>query len=147
MQRICKPLLVAACVALPLLAGALTLQIGNPIANPEAQSRHAVAIAQVLACHSPEKTTVTAAAIGIVNGRQQVIPLKVFALSQSGMYAVTHEWPENGEWVIKFVATNSEYKNYATGALIPAKDSTVEWTQAKNYFREPNSQDVSAFLK
>jgi hypothetical protein len=71
----------------------------------------------------------------------------VLALSKPGMYAVTHEWPEKGEWVIKFVVTNPDYKNYATGALIPAKGNRVEWKQAKNYFREPNTEDVSSLLR
>ena len=88
-----------------------------------------------------------ATAIGVVDGKQQVIPLKVLALSKSGMYAVTHEWPEKGDWVIKFVVTNPDYKNYATGALIPAKGNAVEWMQAKNYFHEPNTEEVNGFLK
>ena len=146
-QKLGRAIFVLAFTVVPLFAGALTLQIGNPSASKEAQSKNAAAVVEVLACHSPEKTTVTATAIGSVDGKQQIVLLKVLALSKSGMYAVTHEWPEKGEWVIKFVATNPDYRNYATGALIPTKGNTVEWMQAKNYFHEPNAEDVSNFLK
>jgi hypothetical protein len=147
MHKTCKAILGITCMAIPLFAGALTLQIGNPAANPEAQSIKAAVVAQVLACHSPEKTTITAEAIGMVDGKQQTIQLKVLALAKPGMYAVTHEWPQTGTWVVKFVATNPEYKNYATGALIPAKGNTVEWMQAKNYFHDPNSEEVASLLQ
>ena len=144
MPNIRKASFAVALAALPVFAGALTLQISNPAANAEAKAKNAAALVQVLACHSPEKTIVTAAAIG---SNSQVIPLKVFPLSVPGLYAVIREWPQTGSWVIKFVAANPDYKNYATGALVPYKDSNVEWSQAKSYFHEPNAQDVNGLLK
>ncbi|HEX3727046.1 MAG TPA: hypothetical protein VHV08_12415, partial [Pirellulales bacterium] len=116
MQKAWKLALVSSLAVLPILAGALVLQIGNPAGNPEARAKNAAIVARITSCHSPEKTIVTATATGSVDGRQQSMPLKVISLSTPGTYAVTHEWPEQGAWVIKFEATNPDYKNYATGA-------------------------------
>ena len=138
-QKIWKLGFVSSLAALPMLAGALIIQIGNPAANLEAQAKHAAIVARITACHSPEKTIVTAKATGSVDGRQQSIPLHVISLSTPGTYAVTHEWPEQGDWVIQFEATNPDYKNYATGARVEVNGNTVEWTKVKPYVRASNS--------
>lgn len=88
-----KHLLVLSMLAGPLFAGSLALEIGNPSANPEALAKHAVLVARMTACTSPEKTTVTASAEGIVDGTRKSIPLKIVALSTAGTYAVVREWP------------------------------------------------------
>lgn len=119
MKTFWKPVVALCMLAAPLFAGALLLQIGNPAANPEALAKHAVVVARITACHSPEKTTVTATAEGLVNGVRKTIPLKVIPLSTAGTFAVTREWPEEGVWVVKMIATNSDYKNYASGVVVP----------------------------
>jgi hypothetical protein len=130
-----------------LFAGALVLQIGNPAVNPEALAKNAVLVARITACHSPEKVHVTATAEGIVDGSRQSIPLNVISLSSPGTFAVTREWPHKGAWVVKMVATNPDYKNYATGVLVPAEGDTVRWTAAKQYFRAPTPEDIAAVLE
>src|SRR5580704_2703611 len=87
-----------AALATPLFAGALALEAGDPNANPEAQAKKAVVMARITACHSPEKTVVTATAEGIVNGKRQTIPLKVIRLSEPGAFAVAQTWPREGTW-------------------------------------------------
>ncbi|HEY3936528.1 MAG TPA: hypothetical protein VGL97_03820 [Bryobacteraceae bacterium] len=138
-RKIWKLGFVSSLAVLPMLAGALMIQIGNPAANPEAQAKHAAIVARITACHSPEKTIVTAKAMGSVDGRQQSIPLHVISLSTPGTYAVTHEWPEQGAWVVQFEATNPDYKRYATGARVEVNGNTVEWTKVKPYVRASNS--------
>jgi hypothetical protein len=131
---------------LPLLAGALMLNIGNPAVNPEALSKHAVLVVRTTACHSPEKTAMTATADGVIDGQQRSIPLKLIPLSTAGTFAVTREWPSTGTWVIKVVARNEEYKDYATGALVRFEANSVGWASVKHYFHEPTGEEVAAML-
>lgn len=133
-------------LAAPLFAGALALEIRNPAANAEARSNHAAVLARTTACHSPEKTELTATAEGIVDGMRRSIPLKVIRLSTPGSFAVTREWPSAGTWAVKIVARNPEYKNYATGMLVPFEANSIDWASVKHYFREPTDGDVAAVL-
>jgi hypothetical protein len=123
MKNLLKPLFALSILVSPLLAGALFLEVGNPAANQEALAKQAVLVARITACHSPEKTTVTATAEGIVNGVRQSLPLKVISLSAAGTFAVTREWPEQGTWAVKMVATNPEYKDYATSVVVPLRNN------------------------
>jgi hypothetical protein len=127
-----KPLLLLSLLAAPLFAGALVLEIGNPSANPEAAAKHAVLVARMTACKSPEKTTVTARAEGLVNGTRQSIPLKVIPLSTAGTYAVTKEWPAEGTWTVRMIATNPDYKDYATSVVVPIENGALQWAGVKH---------------
>ncbi len=129
--------------ALPLLAGALLLKVDNPNANPEALKRHAVLVVQISACRSPEKTSVSATAEGVLNGVRHSVPLKVISLSTAGTYAVTREWPEDGSWAIKMVATNPDYANYATSVIVPVRKASVQWSEATSYFHAPTASEIS----
>lgn len=133
-------------LALPLFAGALVVEIGNPAANPEALSKHAVLVARTTACHSPEKTLLTASAEGVIDGQRRSIPLHLIPLSPRGTFAITREWPSGGTWAVKIVARNPEYRNYATGALVRSDGASVEWTSLKRYFHEPTGEEVAAVL-
>ena len=146
MKVFCQPLLALSILAVPLFAGALLLDVGNPVSNPEAMKNHAVLVARITACHSPGETTVTATAEGVVNRMRKSIPLKVISLSTAGTFAVTREWPNEGTWAIKLVATNPEYRDYATSVLVPIRSDSVQLSAAKHYFRRPTDADVSLAL-
>jgi hypothetical protein len=146
MNLFCKPLFALSILAVPLFAGALLLEVGNPASNPEAMKNHAVLVARITACHSPGETTVTATAEGVVNRMRKSIPLKVISLSTAGTFAVTREWPNEGTWAIKLVATNPEYRDYATSVLVPIRSDSVQLSAAKHYFRRPTDADVSLAL-
>ncbi len=146
MNSLWKPLFALSTLAIPLFAGALLLEVGNPSANPEALRNHAVLVARITACHSPEKTTVSATAEGIVNGVRQSIPLKVISLSTAGTFAVTRQWPEQGTWAIKMVATNPEYKDYATSVVVPLRNDSAQLSTAKHYFHAASDAEVSLAL-
>jgi hypothetical protein len=141
-----KSLFVLGILTIPLIAGALVLEVGNPASNPEALKNHAVLVARMTACHSPGETTVAATAEGMVNGIRKSIPLKVIALSTAGTFAVAREWPEQGTWAIKLVATNPEYKNYATSVLVPIRSDSVQLSSAKHYFHAASEAEVSLAL-
>jgi len=141
-----KPLFALSILAVPLFAGALLLEVGNPASNPEAMKNHAILVARITACHAPGETTVTATAEGVVDGVRKSIPLKVISLSASGTFAVAREWPEQGAWAIKLVATNPEYRDYATSVLVPIRNDSVQLSAAKHYFRRPTDAEVSLAL-
>jgi hypothetical protein len=139
---------VAAIVAvgLPLLAGTLMVEVGNPVANPEALTKHAVLVVRTTACRSPEKTSLTATAEGVIDGQRRSIPLKLIPLSTPGTFAVTREWSSTGTWIVKVVARNPEYQNHATGALVRFDGSSAQWASVKHYFHEPSVEDVDGML-
>jgi hypothetical protein len=133
--------------AAPLFAGALTLVLADPGASPDAQTKHAAVVVRTTACTSPEKTVVTAAAEGLVGGKRRTIPLKVIGLSTPGEFAVAQQWPREGVWTVRFTATNPEYKNYATGVLVPVHDRSYSAAGAKVFYHAPTDQDVNSLLK
>jgi hypothetical protein len=146
MQTLWKSLFALSILAAPLFSGALLLEVGSPAANPEALAKNAVLVARITACHSPERTTVTATAEGLVNGLRRSIPLKVVSLSTPGTFAVAREWPEQGAWAVKMVATNPDYKDYATSVIVPVKKNMVQLAAVKQYFHAATSGEVSATL-
>ncbi len=146
MKTLWKFSFALAMLAAPLLAGALLLEVGNPAAYPEAVAKHAVLVARITACHSPEKTTVTATAEGMVNGARRSIPLKVISLSTPGTFAVTREWPEQGTWAVKMIATNPDYKGYATSAVVPIEKDSARLGAVKHYFYSPTDAEVAMSL-
>jgi hypothetical protein len=142
-----RKFLCALCiVATPLFAGALVLDVGNPASNPEALKNHAVLVARISACRSPERTTVSATAEGVVNGVRQSIPLKVTSLSVAGTFAIAREWPQAGNWAIKMVATNPDYKDYATSVVVPFQNDSPQLSAVKHYFHAPTANEVSLAL-
>lgn len=134
-------------LAAPLFGGALVLDIGNPSANPEAIAKHAVLVARMTACTSPEKTIVTASAEGIVDGMRKSIPLKIVPLSTAGTYAITREWPVEGSWAVRIIATNPDYKDYAASVVVPLENGALQWAGVKHYYRTPPAEaEIAAVL-
>lgn len=146
MNSLWKPLLVLSTLAVPLFAGALLLEVGNPASNPEALRNHAVLVIRTTACHSPEKTSISATAEGVVNGVRQSIPLKVITLGTAGTFAVARQWPEQGAWAVKAVAINPEYKDYATSVVVPIHGDSAQLASAKHYTHAANAAEVSLAL-
>jgi len=147
MRIFCRLIIAVGIVAPSLFAGAFVLQIGSPAGNPEAQKNNGVLVARVTACRSPEKTAITATAEGRENGIRKSIPLKVIPLTTAGAFAITREWPEQGTWVVKLIATNPEYKDYAPSVLVPFEKNALQWTAAKHFVHIPADAEVAAVLK
>jgi len=146
MKNLKKYSIALSILAVPLLAGALRVEVGSPAGNQEALAKQAVLVVRTTACHSPEKTTMTATAEGVVNGTRKSIPLKLISLSMPGTFAVTRQWPEQGTWAVKAIATNPEYKDYATSAVVPVEKNTAQWAAVKHYYHAPSEAEVLASL-
>jgi hypothetical protein len=140
-------IIAAACAALPLFAGALTLQVDDLNSSPEALAKNAVVLAHITACRSPEKTIVAATAEGIADGRRHSIPLKVVSLSVPGAFAVTRQWPRQGRWTITMIATNPDYKDYATSVVVPVQKGVATPEAAKVFYHAPSADEVNSVLK
>jgi hypothetical protein len=132
-----------AAATLPLLAGGLFVMLGNPDASPEARSHNAVLTLKLAGCHEPEKASLSGSAISVIDGKRQTLPLKLIPLSEPGMYAVTHQWPEQGRWVLQFVATDH---GRVTSTLVTAGPGGIDRQGAKMAMRQPAEEDIAALL-
>ena len=146
MRKSISAFLTVTFVAIPLFAGALTLQVDDLKTNPEAIQHKAVVVAHITACQSPEKTTVTAFAEGMANGKRQTLPLKVINLTAPGAFAVAHEWPLEGKWVIKMIARNPDYKDYATAVIVPIHGGQANPTAAQVFYHAPSHEETDSVL-
>ncbi len=131
--------------AAALMAGGFTLDIGRPSANPEAQAQHAVLIVRSYACAHPEKTSITATAEGIVNGKRETIPLKLIPLANPGAYVVRQQWPARGRWVVTLSATNSAF-GWQPSALVSVNGDSANFASVKRTSRTPTSEEIQTAL-
>lgn len=134
----------ALALAAPLFAGGFWLVLGNPQASPQARSMDAVLTVKAVGCHEPDKATVSGTAVGIVNGQRRSIPLKLAALPEPGMFALTRQWPAEGRWVIELVGTN---QGAVTSVLAAAGPDGVDRKSAKAAMRQPTSEEIEALLR
>jgi hypothetical protein len=148
MRRFVITTITAVLLTVTLHGGGFALRVDPVYTSPEARAKHAVLLAHITSCAAPEKTTVTATAEGIVNGKRATMPLKVVKLAEPGGFAVVREWPQEGEWVIKLVATHPQFGSYATGILAPvAGAGEASPATAKIYSHAPTSDDVEGALR
>ena len=136
---------IALCAAMSLMAGGFALQLGKPSTNPEAQAKNAVLVVRGYACVAPEKTTVSASAEGIVNGKHQSIPLKLIPLSGESTYALTRQWPTEGKWVITLVEANPRF-DLRPSAIIKIDGDAIDWAGITRSSKPPSTEQVEAAL-
>jgi hypothetical protein len=136
---------IALCTAMSLMAGGFALQLGKPSTNPEAQAKNAVLVVRGYACVAPKKTTVSATAEGIVNGKHQSIPLKLVPLSGQSTYALTRQWPTEGKWVITLVEANPRFDSRPS-AIVKMDGDAVDWAGITRFSAPPSKEQVEAAL-
>ena len=136
-------ILIAAAAA---YAGGFYLELGSPSANNEAKSMNAALVARLTGCHEPEKATIEGSAEGVVSGKRQSIPLKLSALTTPGMYAVTQQWPNEGNWVLRLVATQVDGKT-KTSVVVRVNGNSFDRAGAKYMtLRVPTPAEVDQML-
>jgi hypothetical protein len=136
---------IALCAAMSLMAGGFALQLGKPSTNPEAQAKNAVLVVRGYSCVAQEKTTVSATAEGIVNGKHQSIPLKLVPLSGESTYALTREWPTEGKWVITLVEANPRF-NSRPSAIVKIDGDAIDWAGITRFPSPPSTEQIEAAL-
>jgi hypothetical protein len=138
------PALAVLALASQLWAGGFYLTLGSPEASPEARKLNAILTIKMDGCHDPGAATVTATAIGMVNGQRREIPLQLQSLATPGMYALAQQWPKEGRWVLKLVARNGQM---FTNSLVTAVPNGIATKEARTDSREFTTADVAAMLK
>jgi hypothetical protein len=138
------PLAATLALAGQLFAGGFFLQVGNPEASAEARKANAVLTIKAVGCHDPATAKVTATAIGLVNGQRRAISLEVKPLSEPGMFAVSQQWPKEGNWVIELVGKNEQQ---FTNTLVAAGPVGVNRYKTKSDMKQFTDADVDAMLK
>ena len=133
----------AALLAIQLFAGGFFVQLGNPSANPEAKSMQAVLVARVTGCNDAAHAKVTATAEGIAGGHRETVALTAIPLSQAGVYALKQQWPVDGEWAVKLVATSA---GRIASAVVPVEHGAVNRSAAKYFQRAPTAEEIDAVL-
>lgn len=146
MKRILKrSLFMAIMPVVASWAGALLLEVGNPDANAEAKSMHAVLVAKSTACHDPAKSRITASFVRSSGGELKRMPLKVTALREPGTFAIVGTVPPGS--VIDLAVTNPEYQNYEPRVLVHTDSRGVQWSSVKRFFgTPPTDADVKSIL-
>jgi hypothetical protein len=146
MRKTLATLILAVILVNPgqLFAGGFWLQLGNPEANPESSKLKAVVTIKAVGCHDPATATVTATAIGVVNGDRRTIPLQLKALHEPGAFALSQQWPAEGKWVIQLVGKNGEQ---FTNTLIGAGPGGVDRLHARADMKPFTAADLDAMLK
>jgi hypothetical protein len=144
MRKLALTVALAAVSVIPALAGALIVDFESVSSNAEAAATGAVAVANVRSCIHPERITLTATAEGIVDGKRQSVTLRMIPLKGGG-FGVLTDWPTQGSWAIKIVATHPEY-NYAPAVLVPVRTGKLEWAAAQHLRAVPSEQDIASVL-
>ncbi|MCU1337133.1 MAG: hypothetical protein JWO19_2714 [Bryobacterales bacterium] len=97
----------ATCFALALASCAwaadFSLAIGNPVAValPNGIVKKDIGLAvRAESCADPAKAQLSGTAEGIENGVRRSVPLRVVPAATPGAYAVLHDWPPQGVWVL-----------------------------------------------
>ena len=140
--RIAAAALLAS-AAVPALAGGFYVLLGNPEASSQAKAAGAVVTIKLAGCHEPEKANVTAIAIGKVDGQRQSVPLTLTKLSEPGMYAVTRQWPDKGNWVLEIIATDGQR---VASTLVAAATGGVERDKAVMDTKAASESEIAGLL-
>jgi hypothetical protein len=140
-----KTAAVALAMAIPVMAGGLYLEFGNPSANSDPKAKDALTIVRASGCHEPEKAIYTATAEGKVDGKRKSFPLDVVALSTPGMHAIKGTLPKEGAWIITVSSTLNG--SFLASSILPVSAKGVERTMAKTTYRPLSDDDVAKALR
>jgi hypothetical protein len=100
------------------------LEIGPPVAaGANFTLKTAVLVVRALVCDDLAAVRITGTAEGVLNGRRQALPLKLIPVNTSGVYAVQHDWPMDGQWVLHLSGTCPSPPARAS-TIIPMRKST-----------------------
>jgi hypothetical protein len=137
-------IVLAITLAGQLFAGGFFLQLGNPEANAEARAANAILVVKAAGCIQPGTASLTATAIGLVDGQQHRIPLKLTKLSEPDTFALTQQWPKEGRWLIDLVAQSGPR---FTNTLVAAGPEGIDRLHARASMHQFESTDITAMLR
>jgi len=142
-SRFLSAALAAVMFTIPALAGGFWITLGNPEASSEAKAMNAVLTVMPTGCGNPASANVTATAEGIVDGKRLTVPLKVKALASPGLHGIAKQWPAQGKWVLRVVAS---YEGSQTSVIVPFEGDTALRKSAKFSQGAATSQAAATLL-
>ena len=144
-----RHLALAACLILACAQAALaeqfSLEIGNPVAAGNFRAKMAVLAVRAKGCAQPAKVELNGAAEGLIEAGRQTVPLlRVTAMPTPGVYAVPHEWPREGAWVVNLTARCGEA---VAGALVPIGPKGFLRESSKFFDRPAAKEEIEAAVQ
>ena len=148
MEMVKTTLCVLALAASSASGKDFSLTIGNPVAValPEGvvKKKDAGMAVRVENCADAANAQVTAIAEGIVNGVRRSIPLRLVAATTPGAFAVSHEWPVEGAWVVHLTG---HCGRSTASAVVPFGPNGFLRESSKFLPRAATAAEVEAVLK
>ena len=140
--------------ALALAAGSsawgadFSLAIGNPVAvalpDGVVKKKDAGMAVRAENCAESSKVQITGTAEGIVNGARRSVPLRLVAATTPGAFAVSHDWPLEGAWVVHLTGHCGAS---TTSAVVPFGPNGFIRESSKFFPRAATAAEVEAVLK
>jgi|SRR6266536_3680607 len=136
---------IAVCiVAAWALAEGFTFTIGSPVAAQDFRAKVAAFVFRTEGCADPAKSQISGTAEGLVKGVRRSVALKVTAMSTAGVYAVYHNWPAEGEWVVNLKGT---CRDANAGAIVPIGPKGFIRESSKFFPRPATDAEIETSLK
>jgi hypothetical protein len=136
---------IAVCAAGVLaLAEGFTFNIGSPVASQDFQAKTAAFVFRTEGCAEPAKSQIGGTAEGLVKGARRSVALKVTATSKPGVYAVYHNWPVEGAWVVNLKGTCA---SASAGAIVPIGPKGFIRESSKFFPRPATDAEVDISLR
>jgi hypothetical protein len=125
-----------------------SLAIGNPVAvalpDGVVKKKDAGMAVRVENCADVANAQVTATAEGIVNGARRSVPVRLVAATTSGAFAVSHDWPWEGAWVVHLTGHCGAS---TASAVVPFGPNGFLRESSKFFPRAATAAEVEAVLK
>jgi hypothetical protein len=124
-----------------------SLAIGNPVAVaiPGGLVKKDFGMAvRAENCADPAKAQITGTAEGVVNGARRSVPLRLVPAAAAGAYAVSHDWPQEGLWV---VSLTGHCGSSTASAVVPIGPYGFVRESSKFFPRAATAAEVEAVLK
>jgi len=124
-----------------------SLAIGNPVAvaRPNGVVKKDIGFAvRGENCADVAKIQVTGTAEGMVDGARRSIPLRLVAGETAGTFAVSHDWPQQGVWVVNLTG---HCGSSIASAVVPMGPNGFLRESSKFFPRAATAAEVESALK
>jgi hypothetical protein len=127
-----------------LLAEGFTFNIASPVAAQDFHAKMAAFVFRTQGCAEPAKAAISGTAEGLVKGERRSVALKIMPMGKPGVYAVNHEWPAEGDWVVNLKGTCADS---VAGAIVPVGPKGFIRESSKFFPRPATDAEIDAALK
>ena len=124
-----------------------SLAIGNPVAVARLNGVVKKDIGFAVRgenCADIAKIQVTGTAEGVVDGARRSVPLRVIAGETAGTFAISHDWPQQGAWVVNLTG---HCGNFTSSAVVPMGPNGFLRESSKFFPRAATAAEVELALK